>query len=898
MLKSTLDKVNNDAGLVTPSSIGSRVLVANSNNEIATSGILRFVGELDGQDGLFCGVELSEPFGKNDGSYKGVYFFRCPQNHGLFLPIHRVRLAEKRQSQSKMPIQRPDRLIKSVFPSINTSLIGSQHSMDVSMMSTNSSNWVETSDDEVDMFDSCTTYNVARPQFMLQEIEDPRPLFAMDEDEFSPVNETAPPDMFSNGNISTSYVVTNPMMDRRNLPIIGTPPVTDDLETPLVEENPFNGNFIHNTTTNNYAITENIIISQPEEKQTTVNGTPEKAAAKRIKSKSPINGTKTPTSQQPESTPQEKREKKQRVSLRELITAPPKPIQPDKPKKISKQQQLMEQILNNMKEQKDVPKKEKSTRTKLSDLWSQPPSQPPPPSSKVIANENDGMTQQKIEEEKAKRALKVINHPPAKPRNPPKPRQSLLPPKVTGTPKPPTTATENNDGSVKMRSPTKTSVSGPRNGQETKNGGTRNSQTDASSGTDTETPVVTTTKRTTRLAPLPRRPLSQVSVASSKSSTTSKVQPSSKTTTATPRTGGKTITKAIKKPNEFERKLIHHYKRVSRISTVMSLVSGNIAVQLDALQFKYNLGNDTIAAKNLEINHLQTAITNLEESYKDQIKTLKEQHQEELQKLQQIKDSEYQQIIKELKQTHLAEIEDRDVTYFQVDTQLKEAQRKIEELRKALNEGTDAKITTLNLEIKSLQDMLEIKNKETMELLKSKNRLVALQEKFDELEKDYKALQCEHEQESYNFKMNRDVNRSLRAENHRKDYKIEELLFKLDKLEKRQTIYQQRIDELETTNHASGLANSSFLEGSFNNSFIESDQDSTENDTDSEKLKRRSLLSTYQEAGRKAMAESVHQDIIHCPEGKYHEENEEEDDDDDTASQETPLLESDDPETF
>lgn len=55
--------------------------------------------------------------------------------------------------------------------------------------------------------------------------------------------------------------------------------------------------------------------------------------------------------------------------------------------------------------------------------------------------------------------------------------------------------------------------------------------------------------------------------------------------------------------------------------------------------------------------------------------------------------------------------------------------------------------------------MLEIKNKETTELLKSKNRLVALQEKFDELEKDFKSLQCEHEQESYNFKMNRDVNR-------------------------------------------------------------------------------------------------------------------------------------------
>jgi hypothetical protein len=666
------------------------------------------------------------------------------------------------------------------------------------------------------------------------------------------------------------------MMDRRDLPIIGTPPVTDDLETPLVEENPINGNFIHETAINNYAVSENIFI-QPEEQNGTVNKTPEK-----VRNKS--SDSKTPTLPQ-ESTPQqqqEKREKKQRVSLREMITAapPPKPKEVEKPKKISKQQQLMEQILNNMKEKKDVPKKEKSTRPKLSDLWSQPP--PPPPPTKNV--ENDVMTQQKAEEEKSKRALKVINYPPAKPRNPPKPRQSLLPPKVAPPTSKPLTTTENNEG-VKMRpSPTKPATV-------IRNGPTRNSQTDASSGAESETPAAVK-QRTSRLAPLPRRPASQVSVASSKSSTTSKVQPSSINRTGG---GGKTITKAIKKPNEFERKLIQHYKRVSRISTVMSLVSGNIAVQLDALQFKYNLGNDTIAAKNLEIEHLQTTITNLEESYKDQIKTLKEQHQEEFKKSIQTKDSEYQQIIKELKQAHLAEIDDRDVSYLQVDTQLKEAQRKIEELRKALNEGTDAKITTLNLEIKSLQDMLEIKNKETTELLKSKNRLVALQEKFDELEKDFKALQCEFEQESYNFKMNRDVNRSLRAENNRKDFKIEELLFKIDKLEKRQNIYQQRIDELETTNHASGHANTTFLEGSFNNSFIESEEDSTETDTDSEKIKRRSLLSTYQEAGRKAMADSVHQDVIHCPEGKYHEDDE---DEEDTASQETPLLESDDPETF
>ena len=65
-------KVHNETELVTPASVGRRVLVANANNEVATTGILRFVGPLEGQHGLFCGVELSEPLGKNDGSYRGM----------------------------------------------------------------------------------------------------------------------------------------------------------------------------------------------------------------------------------------------------------------------------------------------------------------------------------------------------------------------------------------------------------------------------------------------------------------------------------------------------------------------------------------------------------------------------------------------------------------------------------------------------------------------------------------------------------------------------------------------------------------------------------------------------------------------------------------------------------
>ena len=55
-----------------------------------------------------------------------------------------------------------------------------------------------------------------------------------------------------------------------------------------------------------------------------------------------------------------------------MIAAPPKPVEREKPKKVSKQQQLMDQILQNMKEQKDIQKK---PRARLSDLWTQKPAE-------------------------------------------------------------------------------------------------------------------------------------------------------------------------------------------------------------------------------------------------------------------------------------------------------------------------------------------------------------------------------------------------------------------------------------------------------------------------------------------------------------------------------------------
>uniref|UniRef100_A0A8R1TYF8 CAP-Gly domain-containing protein n=1 Tax=Onchocerca volvulus TaxID=6282 RepID=A0A8R1TYF8_ONCVO len=65
--------------------IGDRVIVSGGK-----CGRLRFLGKTDFKDGVWAGVELDQPVGKNDGSVQGKRYFTCKAPYGLFAAASKV----------------------------------------------------------------------------------------------------------------------------------------------------------------------------------------------------------------------------------------------------------------------------------------------------------------------------------------------------------------------------------------------------------------------------------------------------------------------------------------------------------------------------------------------------------------------------------------------------------------------------------------------------------------------------------------------------------------------------------------------------------------------------------------------------------------------------------------
>ncbi|KAI8126723.1 Restin like protein [Lucilia cuprina] len=71
--------------------VGDRVIVSSGFG--SRPGILRYLGETQFASGNWCGIELDEASGKNDGSVDGVRYFECKPKFGVFVPIAKVSLS-------------------------------------------------------------------------------------------------------------------------------------------------------------------------------------------------------------------------------------------------------------------------------------------------------------------------------------------------------------------------------------------------------------------------------------------------------------------------------------------------------------------------------------------------------------------------------------------------------------------------------------------------------------------------------------------------------------------------------------------------------------------------------------------------------------------------------------
>jgi hypothetical protein len=92
----------------TDTDVGKKVTFFINQDKKKRHGTLRYIGTPEFAPGTWCGVELDDASGKNNGSVHGIRYFTCPPNHGLFVPMGRVEIdhSGRNRTVSRLPMEK------------------------------------------------------------------------------------------------------------------------------------------------------------------------------------------------------------------------------------------------------------------------------------------------------------------------------------------------------------------------------------------------------------------------------------------------------------------------------------------------------------------------------------------------------------------------------------------------------------------------------------------------------------------------------------------------------------------------------------------------------------------------------------------------------------------------
>ena len=61
----------------------------------------RYLGRPEFSKGSWCGIELDDARGKNNGSVRGIRYFSCPQDCGIFVPVNKVEMDPSGEARAR-----------------------------------------------------------------------------------------------------------------------------------------------------------------------------------------------------------------------------------------------------------------------------------------------------------------------------------------------------------------------------------------------------------------------------------------------------------------------------------------------------------------------------------------------------------------------------------------------------------------------------------------------------------------------------------------------------------------------------------------------------------------------------------------------------------------------------